>query len=99
MYPDVLTSSASFDEGFRISSLYHASEAPSVDISVDAKNTASDQEFEFGGNCSSSVANASLIHAAHRLLQPLMLRRLKRDVLIGELPPKVWFTFFLFSNS
>jgi hypothetical protein len=36
-----------------------------------------------------SVANASLIGAAHGLLQPLMLRRLKGDVLSGELPPKV----------
>jgi hypothetical protein len=35
------------------------------------------------------VANASLIGAAHGLLRPLILRRLKCDVLGGELPPKV----------
>jgi hypothetical protein len=43
------------------------------------------------------VANASLIGAAHELLRPLILRRLKSDVLGGELPPKV--NDFLFKIS
>jgi hypothetical protein len=42
------------------------------------------EEIRGGG-----VANASLIGAAHGLLRPLILRRLKCDVLGGELPPKV----------
>ncbi|KAJ1492621.1 P-loop containing nucleoside triphosphate hydrolase protein, partial [Baffinella frigidus] len=32
---------------------------------------------------------AALMQSAHRLLQPLMLRRLKREVLGDELPPKI----------
>ena len=35
------------------------------------------------------VVDAELMAAAHGLLQPLMLRRLKKDVLNMELPPKI----------
>jgi ribosomal protein L12E/L44/L45/RPP1/RPP2 len=35
------------------------------------------------------VVDAKLVESAHTLLQPLMLRRLKRDVLSAELPPKI----------
>jgi SNF2 family DNA or RNA helicase len=35
------------------------------------------------------VVDAKLVESAHMLLQPLMLRRLKRDVLSAELPPKI----------
>jgi superfamily II DNA or RNA helicase len=36
----------------------------------------------------SQVVDANLMECAHTLLRPLMLRRLKRDVLSDELPPK-----------
>lgn len=41
------------------------------------------------GNGGEEVADAGLIVKAHHLLQPLMLRRLKKDVLSTELPPKI----------
>jgi hypothetical protein len=75
-----------------MSALYQSSVASDGNHSAVGNQSYADEiEPEDGcvdeGGC--GVANASLINAAHRLLQPLMLRRLKREVLGGELPPKV----------
>lgn len=65
LFPEALSSSSMFDQGFRIEELY---------------TNASDPR---------KVMDARLMECAHTLLRPLMLRRLKRDVLSAELPPKI----------
>jgi SWI/SNF-related matrix-associated actin-dependent regulator of chromatin subfamily A member 5 len=41
------------------------------------------------GTSADKVADTHLMQSAYQLLRPLMLRRLKREVLAHELPPKV----------
>jgi SWI/SNF-related matrix-associated actin-dependent regulator of chromatin subfamily A member 5 len=65
LFPEALSSSRMFDEGFRIEALYS------------------------NGTDPKEVVDAKLVESAHTLLQPLMMRRLKRDVLSAELPPKI----------
>ncbi|EKX48003.1 hypothetical protein GUITHDRAFT_59278, partial [Guillardia theta CCMP2712] len=43
----------------------------------------------YHNSSSQGVVDAALIECAHSLLESLMLRRLKRDVLSQELPPKI----------
>jgi hypothetical protein len=64
------------------------SSASDTDNMTAGGDSTNNEEISGGG-----VANASLIGAAHGLLRPLILRRLKCDVLGGELPPKVGIFF------
>ena len=88
LYPEVLANADTFDKEWKDKDKSGEADA---DEEVDGGDSAEAKE----GN-SENPLNQSLLSAAHALLSPLMLRRLKKDVLTSmQIPPKTELKIFV----